>query len=96
MAFDMTSELDSEVVQIKVVGVGGGGGNAVNRMITSGVLGAEFIAVNTDHCIRETSANDSAFVKNYCEKQGIKIYSYQVDCVRFSEDKKTAKCTYPE
>ncbi|MEX2254744.1 MAG: cell division protein FtsZ [Acidimicrobiia bacterium] len=33
---------------IKVVGVGGGGGNAVNRMIDSGLKGVEFIAVNTD------------------------------------------------
>ncbi len=33
---------------IKVIGVGGGGSNAVNRMITEGVLGVDFIAVNTD------------------------------------------------
>ena len=47
MAFDMENEFES-AVQIKVIGVGGGGGNAVNRMVDSGVLGAEFIAVNTD------------------------------------------------
>ena len=35
--------------QIKVVGVGGGGGNAVNRMISEGLGGVEFIAVNTDN-----------------------------------------------
>ena len=34
---------------IKVVGVGGGGTNAVNRMVEAGVKGVEFIAVNTDH-----------------------------------------------
>jgi cell division protein FtsZ len=34
--------------RIKVVGVGGGGGNAVNRMIDAGVEGVEFVAVNTD------------------------------------------------
>jgi cell division protein FtsZ len=34
---------------IKVVGVGGGGGNAVNTMIEQGLLGVEFIAANTDH-----------------------------------------------
>jgi len=34
--------------KIKVVGVGGGGGNAVNRMIDEGIDGVEFIAVNTD------------------------------------------------
>ena len=47
MAFEMENEFES-VVQIKVIGVGGGGGNAVNRMVDSGVLGAEFIAINTD------------------------------------------------
>lgn len=35
-------------VQIKVVGVGGGGGNAVNRMARSEMTGVEFIAINTD------------------------------------------------
>jgi cell division protein FtsZ len=35
--------------QIKVVGVGGGGGNAVNRMVIEGLGGVEFIAVNTDN-----------------------------------------------
>jgi cell division protein FtsZ len=34
--------------QIKVVGVGGGGGNAVNRMITEGMGGVDFISINTD------------------------------------------------
>lgn len=44
-------ELDIEleqIAQIKVIGVGGGGSNAVNRMIEGGVQGVEFIAVNTD------------------------------------------------
>ncbi len=47
MAFAIENDFES-AVQIKVIGVGGGGGNAVNRMITNGVLGAEFITVNTD------------------------------------------------
>ncbi|HZJ78915.1 MAG TPA: cell division protein FtsZ [Clostridia bacterium] len=47
MAFAIDNEYES-VVQIKVIGVGGGGGNAVNRMVKNGVMGAEFIAVNTD------------------------------------------------
>ena len=34
--------------KIKVVGIGGGGGNAINRMIETGIEGVEFIAVNTD------------------------------------------------
>jgi len=37
-----------DVVVLKVVGVGGGGGNAVNTMVESGLRGAEFIATNTD------------------------------------------------
>ena len=47
MAFEIDNEYES-AVQIKVIGVGGGGGNAVNRMIERGIKGAEFIAVNTD------------------------------------------------
>ena len=35
-------------VNIKVIGVGGGGNNAINRMITSNIKGVEFVAVNTD------------------------------------------------
>lgn len=37
-----------QFASIKVIGVGGGGNNAVNRMITSGLKGVEFIAINTD------------------------------------------------
>ncbi|MFQ3664008.1 MAG: cell division protein FtsZ, partial [Chloroflexaceae bacterium] len=37
-----------DFAQIKVVGVGGGGSNAVDRMIADGVQGVEFITVNTD------------------------------------------------
>ncbi len=43
---------------IKVVGVGGGGTNAVNRMVESGVKGVEFIAVNTDRQALLMSAAD--------------------------------------
>lgn len=45
LEFDLNME---QVAQIKVIGVGGGGNNAVNRMIESGLKGVEFIAVNTD------------------------------------------------
>lgn len=47
MPFEIANEL-ADVVQIKVVGVGGGGGNAINRMVADGVRGVEFIAINTD------------------------------------------------
>jgi cell division protein FtsZ len=45
--WDFEMDIDS-VARIKVIGVGGGGNNAVNRMIEDGVQGVEFIAVNTD------------------------------------------------
>ena len=44
------------VVSIKVVGVGGGGNNVVNRMVRSGVKGVDFIAVNTDKQALNTSS----------------------------------------
>ena len=40
-------EMD-QLAKIKVIGLGGGGGNAINRMVESGVKGVEFIAANTD------------------------------------------------
>lgn len=47
--FVIMLEFDTEQsAKIKVIGVGGGGNNAVNRMIEDGVEGVEFIAVNTD------------------------------------------------
>lgn len=45
LEFDFELE---QLAQIKVIGVGGGGSNAVNRMIENGVKGVEFITVNTD------------------------------------------------
>ncbi|HEY7514392.1 MAG TPA: cell division protein FtsZ [Vicinamibacteria bacterium] len=42
------AEEETQGARIKVVGVGGGGGNAVSRMIASGLQGVEFIAINTD------------------------------------------------
>lgn len=46
LEFDL--EMDT-LAQIKVIGVGGGGSNAVNRMIEGGIQGVEFISVNTDY-----------------------------------------------
>ncbi|MFM1856233.1 MAG: cell division protein FtsZ [Pseudomonadota bacterium] len=47
MAIEMIEEFD-QGTQIKVIGVGGGGGNAVQHMIDSGVQGVDFIVANTD------------------------------------------------
>ena len=41
-------EMQAGTATIKVVGVGGGGGNVINRMIEAGLRGVEFITVNTD------------------------------------------------
>ena len=54
MEFDFEQEFDSGV-NIKVVGVGGGGNNAVNRMISTNIRGVEFISVNTDSQVLDTS-----------------------------------------
>ncbi|MBR2443876.1 MAG: cell division protein FtsZ [Clostridia bacterium] len=47
MAFEFDNDFESGV-DIRVLGVGGGGNNAVNRMISANVKGVEFIAINTD------------------------------------------------
>ena len=48
MAFMLDEGTEENITNIKVVGVGGGGGNAVNRMVAAGLQGVEFIAMNTD------------------------------------------------
>ena len=57
MAFEL--ELENEYMpKIKVIGVGGGGGNAVNRMVAMEVKNVEFIAINTDeHVLRLSKAS---------------------------------------
>ncbi|NLK71543.1 MAG: cell division protein FtsZ [Clostridiales bacterium] len=45
--FEFDLEIDN-FAQIKVIGVGGGGNNAINRMIEAGLKGVQFIAINTD------------------------------------------------
>ena len=47
MAFGLETGPDA-VVNIKVIGVGGGGNNVVNRMVRSGTKGVDFVAINTD------------------------------------------------
>jgi cell division protein FtsZ len=48
MQFEVIDDLMTKETVIKVIGVGGGGSNAVNRMIASGIKNVEFIVVNTD------------------------------------------------
>jgi cell division protein FtsZ len=47
--------MSGKTAEIKVVGIGGGGGNAINRMIECGVTGVTFIAMNTDGQVLRTS-----------------------------------------
>ena len=57
MAFGLETGPDT-VVNIKVIGVGGGGNNVVNRMVRSGTKGVDFVAVNTDkQALNVSSAN---------------------------------------
>jgi cell division protein FtsZ len=56
--FDEPSE---RLANIKVIGVGGGGNNAVNRMIEAGVRGVTFISVNTDKQALYTSQAEVKF-----------------------------------
>lgn len=58
MPFDTNDSITTEVVKIKVIGVGGGGNNAINRMISQNMQGVEFLAVNTDK---------AALIKNAAE-----------------------------
>ena len=53
----MDLEMD-QLAKIKVIGLGGGGGNAINRMVESGVKGVEFIAANTDLQVLNSSKAD--------------------------------------
>ncbi len=50
-------EMD-QLAKIKVIGIGGGGGNAINSMVDTGVKGVEFIAANTDLQVLNTSKAD--------------------------------------
>ncbi len=48
----------------------------------------QVIAINIDHCIREHSAADSAFVMDYCKENNIKAYTFKVDAVKLARDEK--------
>ena len=45
-----------EYAKIRVVGIGGGGSNAVDRMIEAGLMGVEYLNINTDSQVLELSA----------------------------------------
>lgn len=61
MTFEHDESFDSGVC-IKVIGVGGGGNNAVNRMISANIRGVEFIAINTDRQVLKNSSAPNQIV----------------------------------
>ncbi len=61
MEFDFEPVYENGV-NIKVIGVGGGGNNAVNRMISTNIIGVEFIAINTDNQALNTSCASKKLV----------------------------------
>ncbi len=56
---DSNTQQTSNVADIKVIGAGGGGGNAVNRMIKAGLTGVDFWAMNTDAQVLKMSLADN-------------------------------------
>ncbi|MFI5134245.1 MAG: cell division protein FtsZ [Chitinophagales bacterium] len=68
--FDLPNQEHSSI--IKVVGVGGGGGNAVNHMFRQGIVGVNFVVANTDHQALEVSPvpNKIQLGKNLTEGRG--------------------------
>ena len=82
MHFERDDSCDNGVC-IKVVGVGGGGNNAVNRMIASNVRGVDFITINTDRqALRHSSAPNQLVIGEKITKGGwLRRY-----CVRRFDD----------
>lgn len=67
---------DTKVVSIKVVGVGGGGGNAVNRMVHCNIQDVEFIAVNSD---KPALANHRLLKKSLSVKKPQRVWAQAQD-----------------
>ena len=64
--FELMNDHEQEAV-IKVVGVGGGGGNAVEHMVRENLEGVEFLAINTDaQALRNASAHHTQPSSNSC------------------------------
>lgn len=77
----------------EIIGVACSGGRDSMALLhflneNKSVLDCQVIAINIDHCIREHSAGDSAFVMDYCKENGIKAYTFKVDALKVARDKK--------
>ena len=85
----MKDLLMDQVAKIKVIGLGGGGGNAINRMVESGVKGVEFIAANTDLQVLNTSIygnNIEDFISKKLTKQ-VLVFSTYTASLNFASSK---------
>ncbi|MBP3292266.1 MAG: cell division protein FtsZ, partial [Clostridia bacterium] len=69
MPFELDDNNYESGVNIKVVGVGGGGNNALNRMVNTNVRGVDFIAINTDtQALLKSSAPVKIAIGERCAK----------------------------
>ncbi len=76
-----------------VVGVGVSGGSdsmALLHLLNENKedLDIDVVAINIDHCLREESALDSAFVARYCRENHIRLFKFKVDCFQIAKSKK--------
>lgn len=76
-----------------VVGVGVSGGSdsmALLHLLNNykDDLDIDVVAINIDHCLREESAFDSAFVARFCKQNHIRLFKFRVDCQTLAKSKK--------
>lgn len=81
------------IKQGEIIGVATSGGRDSMALLhflheNREALNCQVLAINIDHCIREHSAADSAFVMDYCKENNIKAYTFKVDAVKLSRDEK--------
>ncbi len=81
------------IKQGEIIGVATSGGRDSMALLhflneNKASLDCQVIAINIDHCIREHSAADSAFVMDYCKENNIKAYTFKVDAVKLSREEK--------
>ena len=81
------------IKQGEIIGVATSGGRDSMALLhflhdNREALNCQVIAINIDHCIREHSAADSAFVMDYCKENGIQAYTFKVDAVKLSREEK--------
>ncbi len=76
-----------------VVGVGVSGGSdsmSLVHLLNSNKedLDIDVVAINVDHCLREESAFDTAFVARFCRENHIRLFKFKVDCAQLAKTKK--------